>query len=79
MRRVSGEMTEQLRALAALTDDLGLISGTNVVAHTISNSRSGRVGALFWPVQELNTCGQAGMWAGTHKHKILKLKTIFKK
>lgn len=64
-------MTQQLRSVTALTKDLGL-------AHTIYNSRSGVSEPLFWPVQELYTCGQAVMQAETAIHKTLKLKTVFK-
>lgn len=71
MRGMSGDMTQQLRSVTALTKDLCL-------AHTIYNSRSRVSEPLFGSVPKLYTCGQAGMQAETAIHKTLKLKTIFK-
>jgi hypothetical protein len=46
---------KRLRALAALSEDLGSRSSTHMAVHTVCNSSSRGSDALFWPPQEPGT------------------------
>lgn len=71
VRHVSAKMDLQLRALAALKNDSGLIPSTHIVGHNSSPRGSN---ALFWPPQAsdmhmmyLHACKQ-----NTQTHKVVK-------
>jgi hypothetical protein len=51
----TGEMAQQLRALATVAEDPGSIPSTHLVAHNIYNSSFKGSDALFWPLRALDT------------------------
>ena len=54
-----GEIVQQLRTLAALAEDLGLIPGTSATWQltTVYKSSSRESNTLFWPPLTLHTWG----------------------
>ena len=60
-------MAAQLRALAALPEDLGLIPNTHMAAHNYYNSSFRGCAAFFWPpLEPAYTCEYTYSDMNTH-------------
>jgi hypothetical protein len=65
----SGEMSQQLRALVALTKDPGPVPSTHIAASSICNSKSRETKVLLASEGTGHTCGaQTYIWAKTLTH-----------
>jgi len=67
---VTGEMAQQLRALTALPEDLGLIPSTNMPVHNCHNCNSSSRGSatLFWLLWAPDTSDSIDKHVGRTPH-----------